>query len=152
MAGVDITRTTAGVLLPEQVSADIWASALEQSFVMQRVPRTPLPGEGRSFQTITGDGQAKFVGETERKPLSNPTFGTKTMRAHKIALVHSFSDEFRRDKAALYAALRPRMALDIAKTFDNDAVLAKLESSERVAADIANATLLRVQQAIGLRQ
>lgn len=119
MAGVDINRTTAGVLLPPQISADIWAAALEQSFVMQRVPRTPLPGEGRSFQTITGDGEAKFVGETERKPLSNPTFGTKTMRAHKIALVHSFSDEFRRDKAALYAALKPRMALDVAKTFDN---------------------------------
>lgn len=35
---------------------------------------------------------------------------------------------------------------------DHDAIFAKLESSERVAADIANATLLRVQQAIGLRQ
>lgn len=118
MAGVDINRTTSGVLLPPQVSADIWASAQEQSFIMQRVTKTPLPGEGKSFQTITGDGQAQFVGETSRKPVSNPTFGTKTMRAHKIALVHSFSDEFRRDKGALYQALKPRMAADVARTFD----------------------------------
>lgn len=118
MAGVDINRTTAGVLLPPQVASEIWADAQEQSFVMQRVPKTPLPGEGKSFQTITGDGEAKFVAETARKPVSNPTFGTKEMRAHKIALVESFSDEFRRDKAALFAALKPRMAGSIAKTFD----------------------------------
>lgn len=118
MAGIDVNRTTSGVLLPPQVASEIWAGAQEQSFVMQRVPKTPLPGEGKSFQTITGDGEAKFVAETGRKPLSNPTFGQKELRAHKIALVQSFSDEFRRDKAALFAALRPRLAGAIAKTFD----------------------------------
>lgn len=118
MAGVNTNRTTSGVLLPPQVAADIWASAEEQSFIMQRAQRTDLPGEGKTIQIITGDGEAKFVGETGRKPNVEPTFGSKTMRAHKIALTESFSDEFRRDKAALFNVLRPRMAGAIARTFD----------------------------------
>lgn len=115
---VDTNRGSTGVYLPSQVAQEIWADAQGQSFVMQRAPRTNLPGEGKTIQVITGDGEAKFVGETDRKPNTNPTFGTKEMRAHKIALVESFSDEFRRDKAALYNVLRPRMAGSIAKAFD----------------------------------
>ena len=118
MAGVNVNRTTAGVLLPTQVAAEIWSDAQEQSFVMQRAQRTDLPGEGKSIQIITGDGTAKFVSETARKEKSDATFDVKEMRAHKIALVESFSDEFQRDKAALFRALRPRMAGSIAATFD----------------------------------
>lgn len=118
MAGVNTNRTTSGVLLPPQVASDIWAGAQEQSFVMQRAQRTELPGEGKTIQIITGDGEAKFVGETERKPNVEPTFGSKTMRAYKIALTESFSDEFRRDKASLFNVLRPRMSGAIARTFD----------------------------------
>ena len=122
MAGVNTNRTTAGIYLPPQVASEIWADAQEQSVVMQRAQRTALPGEGKTIQIVTGDGEAKFVGETERKPNVEPTFGTKTMRAYKIALTESFSDEFRRDKAALFNVLRPRMAGAIAKAYD-DAVL-----------------------------
>lgn len=118
MAGVNTNRTTSGVLLPPQVATDIWAGAQEQSFVMQRAQQTDLPGEGKTIQIVTGDGEAKFVGETERKPNVEPTFGSKTMRAYKIALTESFSDEFQRDKAALFNVLRPRMAGAIARTFD----------------------------------
>ena len=118
MAGVNTNRTTAGVLLPPQVASEIWASAQEQSFIMQRAQKTALPGEGKTIQIITGDGEAKFVGETGRKPNVEPTFGSKTMRAYKIALTESFSDEFKRDKAALFNVLKPRMAGAIAKTFD----------------------------------
>lgn len=115
---VDVNRGTTGVYLPSQVASEIWADAQDQSFVMQRAPRTVLPGAGKTIQTITGDGVASFVGETGRKPNVSPTFGTKTMRAHKIALTESFSDEFRRDKAALFNVLRPRMAGSIARAFD----------------------------------
>lgn len=118
MAGVNTNRTTAGVLLPPQVASEIWASAQEQSFIMQRAQKTALPGEGKTIQIVTGDGEAKFVGETGRKPNVEPTFGSKTMRAYKIALTESFSDEFSRDKAALFNVLRPRMAGAIARTFD----------------------------------
>ncbi len=122
MAGINTNRTTAGVLLPPQLSNEIWADAQEQSFVMQRASKTDLPGEGKSIQIITGDGTAKFVAETGRKPNSEPTFGSKTMRAHKIVVTESFSDEFQRDKAALFNALRPRLAGAISKTFDNAAL------------------------------
>lgn len=118
MAGVNINRTTSGVYLPPQVASEIWADAQEQSFVMQRAQRTALPGEGKTIQIITGDGEAKFVGETERKPNVEATFGTKTMRAYKIALTESFSDEFQRDKAALFNVLRPRLAGSISTAFD----------------------------------
>ena len=118
MAGVNTNRTTSGVLLPPQVAADIWAGAQEQSFTMQHAQRTDLPGEGKTIQIITGDGEAKFVGETERKPNVEPTFGSKTMRAYKIALTESFSDEFQRDKTALFNVLRQRMSGAIARTFD----------------------------------
>src|SRR5574337_1682564 len=106
MAGVNVNRTTSGVLLPPQVASEIWADAQEQSFVMQHAQHTPLPGEGKSIQIITGDGTAKFVAETARKEKSDPTFDNKTMTPYKISLVESFSDEFQRDKAALFRALR----------------------------------------------
>lgn len=118
MAGVNTNRTTAGVLLPPQVASEIWAGAQEESFIMKMAQKTPLPGEGKTIQIITGDGEAKFVGETGRKPNVEPTFGSKTMRAYKIALTESFSDEFKRDKAALFNVLKPRMAGAIARTFD----------------------------------
>ncbi|KKI20556.1 MULTISPECIES: phage major capsid protein [unclassified Leucobacter] len=118
MAGVNTNRTTTGVLLPPQISSEIWSGAQEQSFVMQRGQKTDLPGEGKTIQIITGDGEAKFVGETERKPNVEPTFGSKTMRAYKIALTESFSDEFKRDKVALFNALKPRMQGAVARTFD----------------------------------
>lgn len=118
MAGVNTNRTTSGVLLPPQIASEIWSGAQEQSFVMQRAQRTDLPGEGKTIQIITGDGEAKFVAETGRKPNVEPTFGSKTMRAYKIALTESFSDEFKRDKAALFNVLKPRMAGAIAKTLD----------------------------------
>ena len=38
------------------------------------------------------------------------------------------------------------------KNVDDNEVLAKLESSERAMNEVANATLLRVQKAVGLRQ
>ena len=122
MAGVNTNRTTSGILLPPQVATDIWAAAQEQSFVMQHAQHTDLPGEGKTIQIVTGDGEAKFVGETERKPNVEPTFGAKTMRAYKIALTESFSDEFRRDKSALFNVLRTRMSGAIAKAFDNAAL------------------------------
>lgn len=118
MAGVNTNRTTAGVLLPAQVSSDIWEGARDQSVVMQRFNQVTLPGSGVSVQIVTGDGEAQFVGETERKPVAEPTVGSKTMRPYKIALVESFSSEFMRDKAALYRVLRQRMSVSIAKAFD----------------------------------
>lgn len=115
----DINRSTTGVLLPEAVSGEILAKVAEDS-VIQRVSRSvALPGSGVSFQQITGEPTAAWVGETADKPVSNPTVGNKTMTPYKLAVIETFSNEFRRDKSALYEALVGRLPQALAKKFDD---------------------------------
>jgi HK97 family phage major capsid protein len=115
----DINRSTAGVLLPAAVSNEILSKVQEDS-VLQRVSRrVSLPGSGVSFQQITGEPVAAWVGETAEKPVSNPAVTNKTMTPYKMAVIETFSNEFRRDKAALYEALIGRLPAALAKKFDN---------------------------------
>jgi HK97 family phage major capsid protein len=114
----DINRSTSGVLLPAAVSNEILSKVQEDS-VLQRVSRrVSLPGSGVSFQQITGEPVAAWVGETAEKPVSNPTVTNKTMTPYKLAVIETFSNEFRRDKAALYEALVGRLPTSLAKKFD----------------------------------
>jgi HK97 family phage major capsid protein len=115
----DISRSTSGVLLPEAVSGEILQKVQEASAIQQRARRVILPGSGLSFQTIVGDPAAEWVGETAEKPVSNGTVGSKTMRAYKLAVIETFSNEFRRDKNALYNALAQRLPGALAKKFDS---------------------------------
>ena len=115
----DISRSTSGVLLPEAVSGEILQKVQEASAIQQRARRIVLPGSGVSFQTIVGDPAAAWVGETGEKPVSNGTVGSKTMRAYKLAVIETFSNEFRRDKNALYNALAQRLPGALAKKFDS---------------------------------
>jgi HK97 family phage major capsid protein len=115
----DINRSTTGVLLPAAVSNEILAKVQEDS-VLQRVSRrVALPGSGVSFQQIVGEPVAAWVGETAEKPVSNPSVTNKTMTPYKMAVIETFSNEFRRDKAALYEALIGRLPAALAKKFDN---------------------------------
>lgn len=114
----DISRSTSGVLLPETVSSEILSKVQEASIIQSAARRVALPGNGLSFQTITGDPQAAWVGETGVKPVSNGTVGTKTMTAYKLAVIEAFSNEFRRDKNALYNELVNRLPGALAKKFD----------------------------------
>ena len=119
MAGVQINRTGApSNLLPPDVATEIWADAQEQSFVMQRVPSTELPGNGKVFPVVTGDPQAKWVAETEKKPVSTGGLSSKPMIPYKMAVIEPFSKEFLRDLPTLYNALRARLGGAIAKLFD----------------------------------
>lgn len=118
MAGVDVNRTTANVALPADVSAEIWQKVQDASIVMNLARRVVLPGTGVTFQEILTDPTPAFVGETERKPVSNPTFAKKTLYPHKIAVVSTYSDEFRRDLPGLFNALIRRLPGALAKTFD----------------------------------
>ena len=77
-----------------------------------------LPGRGVSIPVITGDPQAAWVGETEAKPVSNPSLSTKVMEAYKLAVIVPFSNEFARDAAALYDELVRRLPLALAQKFD----------------------------------
>ena len=116
MAGVPTNRTN--ITLPAEVSAEILAKTQEASAVMSLARQIELPGRGVSIPVITGDPQAAWVGETDAKPVSNPELGTKIMEAYKLAVIVPFSNEFRRDAAALYDELVRRLPLALAQKFD----------------------------------
>lgn len=85
---------------------------------MQLARQTELPGRGVAIPVILGDPEAQWVGETEKKPVSNPELGTKIMRPYKLAVIVPFSNEFRRDAAALYDECVRRLPGALAKKFD----------------------------------
>ena len=115
----NISRHTSNVINDPDISAEIWAGAIEQSVFMQLGTRIAIPGNGIKVQTITGDPAAGWVDETNAKPVSFNTFGTKTLTPYKLAVIEPFSMEFTRDKAALYAECVRRLPGAIAKKFDS---------------------------------
>ena len=115
---VDVYRGTSGIQLPVEVSAEIWQKIQDASVVMGLARRVPLSGAGVTYQEILTDPSPAFVGETDRKPVSNPTFAKKTLKGHKIAVVSTYSDEFRRDLPGLFNALIGRLPGALARTFD----------------------------------
>ena len=115
----DISRSTSGVLLPEAVSGEILSKVQEASIIQRAARQIQLPGSGIAFQTITGEPTAEWVGETAAKPVSNGTVGSKVIRPYKLAVIETFSNEFRRDKNALYEALAGRLPAALAKKFDS---------------------------------
>lgn len=115
----NISRHTSNVILDPEISAEIWGAAIGQSAFMQLANRITIPGNGVKIQTITGEPSAGWVDETNAKPVSFHTFGNKTITPYKLAVIEPFSDEFRRDKAALYAECVRRLPGAIAKKFDS---------------------------------
>ena len=115
---VDINRGTTGVQLPPEVSQEIWQNVQAESVVMGLARNVPLSGAGTVYHEVLTDSVPEFVGETERKPVSNPTVGNKTLKPHKIAVVQTYSDEFRRDLPGLFNALVQRLPGSLARTFD----------------------------------
>lgn len=119
MAAGDLKRSTSGVVLPAQVSSEIWATTQEQSAVMAVSRRIALPGSGVSIPIITGDSAADWVAESAEKPVSHATVSSKTMTPYKLAVIETFSMEFRRDLPALYGELARRLPGALAKKFDS---------------------------------
>ena len=117
MSGVDTNRTN--INLPTELSAEIIQKTQESSAVMQLARPITLPGRGLTIPVITSDPEAAWVGETEKKPVSNPGLETKTMRGYKLAVIVPFSNQFRRDAAALYDAIVARIPGALAQKFDN---------------------------------
>lgn len=106
------------ITLPPEVSAEIMQKMQLESAVMTLAQQIELPGRGATINVITGDPSAEWVGETDAKPVSNPTLGTKVMQAYKLAVIVPFSNEFRRDVAALYDAIVARLPRALARKFD----------------------------------
>ncbi len=115
---VDINRGSAGIILPEAVSGEILAKVAETSVIQTAARRIALPGNGTAVNIITGEPTASWVGETESKPVSNGSAQTKVLRPYKLAVIETFSNEFRRDLPALYSALADRLPAALAKKFD----------------------------------
>ena len=116
MAGVPTNRTN--ISLPPAVAAEILAKTQEASAVMSLARQIALPGRGVSIPVITADPEAAWVGETEAKAVANPSLSTKVMEPYKLAVIVPFSNEFRRDAAALYDELVRRLPLALAAKFD----------------------------------
>ena len=116
---VDVSRQTTGLIeLPTEISTQIWADTIDNSIVQTLTPRISLPAGGVSIPMITGDPEAGWVNETEEKPVGDSTFGSKVITPYKMAVIELFSDEFRRDYGALYAALAERLPKALGRLFD----------------------------------
>lgn len=117
MAGISTNRSD--ITLPVAVSREIMQKARERSAVMSLARQIALPGNGAAINVITSDPEASWVGETEKKPVSNPGLGTKIMRGYTLAVIMPFSNQFRRDVAALYDAIIDRLPSALGKKIDD---------------------------------
>lgn len=115
-SGIPTNRTN--IQLPNEVSQEILQKTQEGSMVMQLARQIALPGRGVQIPIIAADPDAAWVEETGVKAVANPTLDKKIMQGHKLAVIVPFSDEFRRDAAALYDALIARLPGVLAKKFD----------------------------------
>ena len=115
----DISRHTTNVILDADLSSEIWANTIEESAFMRAARRINIPGSGVKVQTITGEPQASWVDETNIKPIGFHTFGNKTITPYKLAIIEPFSQEFLRDKNALYAECVRRLPAALGKKFDS---------------------------------
>lgn len=113
----DINRSTS-IALPTEVSSEIMQKTQQESAIMRLARQITLPGNGVTIPVITGDPTAGWVDETDPKPVSKAQLGTKVMSAYKLAVIEPFSNEFKRDAAALYDALVARLPAVLGLTFD----------------------------------
>lgn len=117
MAAIDINRTTT-IALPGEVSSEILQHTQENSAVMALARQIKLPGLGVTIPIITGDPEAAWVAETEKKPVKRGTLDTKIMQPYTLAVIVPFSNQFRRDVPALYDELVKCLPLALAQKFD----------------------------------
>ena len=104
--------------LPVEVSQEILAKTQESSAIMQLARKVTLPGRGLQMNVILSDPEAAWVGETNKKPVSNPELGTKILRPYTLAVIVPFSNQFKRDLKGLYDELVRRLPNSLGKKFD----------------------------------
>lgn len=116
MSGVPTNRSD--ITLPADVSREIMQKVAEESKVMRLARKSELPGRGTAIPEILSDPEASWVGETEKKPVSNPTLGTKMLRGYTLSVIVPFSNQFRRDMGALYDQIVRRLPAALGRKFD----------------------------------
>jgi len=114
----DISRKTDEVVLDKELSQEIITKAIEDSAFMKLADRMTIAGSGKKYQTIAGDPEPEWVGETDPIAVGKFTFGKKEVEPYKMALIVPFSNEFLRDKAALYEECSTRLPKLFGKKFD----------------------------------
>lgn len=117
MATTGMNRTNS-ISLPTAVASEILQKTQEGSAVMQLARQITLPGLGVTIPVITGDPEAGWVKETEKKPVKKGTLATKVMTPYTLAVIVPFSNQFKRDIPALYDALVQRLPKALAAKFD----------------------------------
>lgn len=120
MSGISTNRTN--LTVPSELSQEILQKMQGESAIMKLARQVALPGRGLTIPVITGDPEAAWVAETGAKPVSNPGLSQKLMQAYKLAVIVPFSNEFRRDLAALYDALVNRLPGALALKFDKTVI------------------------------
>lgn len=115
----NVYRGTSNIALPADVSQEIWSAVFAESAFMRLSRQITLPGTGTTIQTITGQPAADWVAETGAKPVSTHTFGKKALTPYKLAVIEPFSEEFLRDKNALYDECVRLLPLALAAKFDS---------------------------------
>ena len=122
IVGTGTPTNMSNIQLPNEVSQEILQKTIGSSVIMQLARQIALPGRGAQIPVIAGDPEAAWVAETGVKPVSNPTLDKKIMQAHKLAVIVPFSDEFKRDRAALYQALIERLPGALGFKFDQTVI------------------------------
>ena len=114
----DISRETEGVILDPEVSSEIISKSIEESAFMQQAERMTITGSGKEFQTIVGDPEPEWRGETEEAKVGTFKFGEKTIKPYSMDLIVPFSNEFKRDKKGLYDECVRRIPKLFGRKFD----------------------------------
>lgn len=118
MAGINMNRTTEGVVLPPEVSSEIWAKTLHESAVMTAGRQITLPGRGETIPIVLGDPEAAWINETDASPVSESKLSSKNITGYRLSVTELFSNQFMRDLPGLYAELVRRLPYALGKKFD----------------------------------
>lgn len=116
-SGIPTNRTN--IDLPASVSDAILQKVQESSKVMRLARQMPLPGNGAAINVLLADPEAAWVGETDKKPVSNPQVSTKILRGYTLSVIVPFSNQFRRDANALFNAIVEKLPDALGRKFDN---------------------------------
>ena len=146
--GTGTATNRSNIQLPNDVSTEIIQKAQEASVVMQLARPISLPGNGLQIPIIAGDPTPAWVSEAGTKPVSNPTIDKKIMQGHKLAVIVPFSDEFRRDAAALYDALIARLPNVLGKKFDETVFFGPSSGSLANFDDFSDVTAASLQSSV----
>ena len=110
------------ITLPPDLSEEILQKAQGSSVIMQLAQKVTLPGRGLTIPVVTGDPEAAWVEETGAKPVSAPGISHKVLAPYTLAVIVPFSNQFRRDLAALYDNIVARLPGALALKFDQTVI------------------------------